>query len=200
MASIPSSQVTTPDVFDEMGPGPVREKRTSQLARGVKHGLIKGTVDQVMDQIAGPIADKIIPRLHELHPGLKVADPAIKSVIELAVLNILAEVLQYGGPVIGKIPGMKMSQEEAIAKTQALSRWMRNHSGEKLGENIAETAAALIPIVAGLLADVDLSELLSAVGEEDTGLTLDVTEEVSEPAYNATHLFAGKPGIQEGSG
>lgn len=157
MASIPKSKVTQV----------VKEKRSSQISRGVKQGVIKGAVDKVLQQVAGPLADRVTPALHNLHPGLQIADPAVKSLIEFAVLNALAEVLTYGGPALAKTPGVKMSAEDAKAKCEALAHWMRNYSGEKFGEQIAETAVALIPIFKDMIQTTDLSELLSAVDTEN---------------------------------
>lgn len=195
MATIPSNQVRpvatgyeTENAVPDVAASQV--KRTSQISRGIKHGLIKGTVDQVLEQIASPIAEKITPRLHELHPGLHMAGPAVQSLIEFAVLNALAEVLQFGGPAMAKVPGIKMSADEAVAKTQALSRWMRNYSGEKFGEQIAETAAALVPLVAGMLTEVDLSELLSAVDDEEVSTALEMEDDT---AFDAAPLFQQPP-------
>jgi hypothetical protein len=144
----------------------VKEKRSTQIARGLKQGVIKGAVDKVLDQVAGPISDKLTPMLHNLHPNLQIADPAVKALIEFAVLNALAEVLEFSGPALAKAPGVKMSPEDAKEKTQALAQWMRNYSGEKFGEQIAETAAALIPVFANMIQTTDLSSLLEAVESE----------------------------------
>lgn len=149
----------------------VKEKRTSQVARGMKQGMIKSTVDRVVDQIVTPLADKITPKLHEMHPGLQLADPAVKSLLEFALLNALAEILEVGGPLITKAPGVNLSKEEAIAKTQALALWMRNYSGEKLGEQVVEAAVQLVPLFRDMLSQTDLSELLNAaedVSEEES--------------------------------
>lgn len=144
----------------------VSEKRGAQIARGVKQGLIKGAVDKVLDQVAEPIANKLTPMLHNLHPGLEIADPAVKALIEFAVLNALAEVLQFSGPALAKAPGIKMSADDAREKSAALANWMRNYSGEKFGENLAETAAALIPVFTNIFQTTDLSELFNAVEAE----------------------------------
>lgn len=140
----------------------VKEKRTSQVSRGVKQGMIKGAVDRVVDQIVTPLADKITPKLHEMHPGLQLADPAVRSLLEFALLNALAEILEVGGPLITKAPGVNMSKEDAVAKTQALALWMRNYSGEKLGEQVVEAAVQLVPLFKDMLSQTDLSDLLSA--------------------------------------
>lgn len=149
----------------------VKEKRTSQVARGVKQGMIKSAVDRVVEQIVGPLSDKITPKLHEMHPGLQLADPAVRSLLEFALLNALAEILEVGGPLITKAPGVSMSRDEAAAKTQALALWMRNYSGEKLGEQVVEAAVQLVPLFRDMLSQTDLSELLNAaedVSQEHT--------------------------------
>jgi hypothetical protein len=144
----------------------IKEKRTSQLARGVKQGMIKSTVDRVVAPIVQPLADKILPKLRELHPGLQLAEPAVKSLLEFALLNALAEILEVGGPLLTKAPGINLSKEEATAKTQALALWIRNYSGEKLGEQAVEAAMQLIPLFKDMLSQTDLSDLLSAAGDE----------------------------------
>lgn len=150
-----------------------KEKRTSQVTRGVKQGMIKGTVDRVVDQIVGPIAEKITPKLHEMHPGLQLADPALKALLEFALLNALAEILEVGGPLIAKAPGVSLSKDEAAAKTQALAMWMRNYSGEKLGEQVVEAAVQLIPLFRDMLANTDLSELLNDAEYVSSGHTVE---------------------------
>lgn len=155
----------------------VKEKRSTQISRGLKQGVIKGAVDKVLDQVATPIADKLTPMLHNLHPNLQIADPAVKALVEFACLNALAEVLEFSGPALAKAPGVKMTAEEAKGKTQALAQWMRNYSGEKFGEQIAETAAALIPVFANMFQSTDLSSLLDAVESEKEDVDVEATVE-----------------------
>ena len=152
MASIPKDKIVKL----------VKEKRTSQVARGLKQGVIKSTVDRVVEPIVAPMVDKIVPKLHELHPGLQLADPAVKSLLEFALLNAIAEILEVAGPLIAKAPGVNMTQDEAVAKTQALALWIRNYSGEKLGEQAVEAAMQLVPLFKDMLSQTDLSDLLSA--------------------------------------
>lgn len=155
----------------------VKEKRTNQVARGMKQGMIKSAVDRVVDQVVGPMADRITPKLHELHPGLQLADPAVKSLLEFALLNALAEILDVAGPLLSKTPGLNMSTDDAVAKCQALALWMRNYSGEKLGEQVVEAAVQLVPLMKDMLSQTDLSELLSAAEE----VSHESTEEVAVP-------------------
>jgi hypothetical protein len=140
----------------------VKEKRTSQVARGVKQGMLKSTLDRFVDQLITPITDSITPKLHEFHPGLRLADPAVKSLLEFALLNAIAEILDVGGPLIAKAPGISLSKDEASAKAQALSLWIRNYSGEKLGEQAVDAAIQLTPLFKDLLVQTDLGELLNA--------------------------------------
>src|SRR3990172_8441148 len=158
----------------------VKEKRTSQVARGVKQGMIKSTVDKLVERIVTPLAEKITPKLHEMHPGLQLADPAVTSLLEFALLNALAEILEVSGPLLTKAPGVNMSREEAVAKTQALALWMRNYSGEKLGEQVVEAAIQLVPVFKDMLSQTDLSELLGAAE--------DVAQEQDAEAGVATEL------------
>jgi len=158
----------------------VKEKRTSQVARGVKQGMIKSTVDKLVERIVTPLAEKITPKLHEMHPGLQLADPAVTSLLEFALLNALAEILEVSGPLLTKAPGVNMSREEAVAKTQALALWMRNYSGEKLGEQVVEAAIQLVPVFKDMLSQTDLSELLGAAE--------DVAQEQHAEAGVATEL------------
>jgi hypothetical protein len=151
----------------------VKEKRTSQVARGVKQGMIKSTVDRVVEQNVTPLADKITPKLHEMHPGMQLADPVIKSVLEFALLNALAEILEVGGPLITKAPGVNMSHDDAVAKTQALALWMRNYSGEKMGEQVVEAAIQIIPLFKDMLSQTDLSELLNAAEDVSHGQSVE---------------------------
>ena len=194
MASIPSNMVREATEFaTEASPAvsDIREDtRTTQFTSGIKQGLIKGSVESVLEQIADPLVDKLAPWFHDIHPGLAIADPAIKSAIEFAVLLALAEILQIGGPAIAKVPGIKMSPEEAQAKCLNLAEWMRKFSGEKLGEDLAETAAELVPAFVGMLKEANFGELMSVLDEEDDALVLD-----EEPlAFSAQTAFAGNVG------
>jgi len=157
------------------------EKRTTQIARGMKQGVIKATVEQVLEQISVPIAEKLIPQLHKIHPNMEMADPAIRSVIDFALLNALAEVLEYGGSALSKAPGVKMSKEEAQEKCKALALWIRNYSGERFGESIVETAAQLVPLFTEMLSNTDLTELLNAVDDEIVEETVTEQFEVDAP-------------------
>ena len=157
------------------------EKRTTQIARGMKQGVIKATVEQVLEQVSAPIADKLVPQLHKIHPNIEMMDPAIRSVIDFALLNALAEVLEYGGGSLSKAPGVKMSKEEAEAKCKALALWIRNYSGERFGESIVETASQLVPLFTDMLGNTDLSELLAAVDDEVIEETVTEQFEVDAP-------------------
>lgn len=166
----------------DTSPTAMRESRTRQMMRGVKYGVVKGTVDEALGLLATPIAAQIIPRLHEFHPGLALADEAIQALVESAILTVLAIVFEFGGPHISKVPGIKMSPDEAKAKADALAGFMRNYAGEKIGEEIANTAAKLVPLVAGMLADMDLSSVFNAVEVIEEGETITVPA-TSHPAF-----------------
>jgi hypothetical protein len=60
---------------------------------------------------------------------------------------------------------VSLSKEEAVAKTQALALWMRNYSGEKLGEQVVEAAVQLVPLFRDMLSQTDLSDLLNAADD-----------------------------------
>lgn len=170
MASIPKNKITPVSgngASPEDGMSSMREKRTTQWGRGFKNGMIKGSIESVLEQVAGPIADIICPKLHELYPKLAVADPAVRAGIEFALLQLFAVILEYGGPHVAKLPGLKMSPEDAEKKCYALAQWIRNFSGEKVGEQLAETAAKLIPMVANVVAEADIGELFSHLGNPE---------------------------------
>lgn len=174
MASVPKNKITPLDGKEE-AVSTIREKRTPQWGRGVKNGMIKGSVEAVLEQVAGPIADVVCPKLHDLHPNLEVADPAIRAAIEFALLQLFALVLEYGGPSVAKmpLPGLKLTAAEAEKKCFAVAQWIRNYSGEKVGEQLAETAAKLIPMVAEVVANADVGELFASLG---SGEELKVSE------------------------
>ena len=146
--------------------------RSAQIMKGARNGLIKGTVDKVVDQLSGPITQKLQPMLNNLHPGLQMAEPAVAALIRFALLNALAEVLEFGGPALSKLPGVGLDKDEASAKTRALAQWTRNYAGESLGVEVTEAAATLIPMFVDLFKTMDLSEIMGAVSAQ--------TEEVEQ--------------------
>lgn len=188
MARIPPGTVKPVGDSDSRddSPGAMRESRTKQMLRGVKYGVVKGTVDEALGLLATPIAAQITPRLHEIHPGLVLADSAILSLTESAILTVLAIIFEFGGPHIAKVPGLKMSPEDAKAKAEALAGFMRNYAGEKLGEEIANTAAKLVPLVAGMLSDMDLSSLWGAVEVVEEGEAITVPATTVPAVHHAT--------------
>lgn len=161
-----------------------RENRTSQVARGIKQGVIKKTVEQLTDNITTPMAEKLAPKLASSMDGkLAAATPMLKPVLDFAFLTALAEILEYGGGSLSKVPGVKMSEDEARDKCRALAHWIRTYSGEMFGENIVEAAAEFIPVFANMLSSTDLTELLDAVDDMPMEATATDTISVSEPAY-----------------
>lgn len=146
----------------------VKEKRASSISRGFQQGLIKAAVDRVSDKVIGPLTLKLTPKLHEFHPGLKIADPVIGSLLKFGVLQAIAEILDVSGSLLAKMPGSGMTSEEATEKTRALALWIRNYSGEVLGENAVDAAIQLVPMFKDMLGTTDISDLLSAASEVES--------------------------------
>ena len=159
MASIPREKIVKV----------VKEKKMSTAMRGFKQGMLKKAVDEVTGRVVGPLAEKAIPKLHAIHPRFKLADGAVHGLLEFATLMAIAEILEVAGPLVAKIPGTNMSPEDAAAKLSAIALWIRNHAGEKLGENAVEAAMELIPIMKEMLSETDaVGELLNAFQSEES--------------------------------
>ncbi len=140
----------------------VKEKKPSQVIRGVQKGILNGTTDKLVEVIAGPLTDRILPKLHEIHPGMQLADPAVRSVVEFGIILAIAETLEAAAPMLDRIPGVNMD----AAKASALALWLRTRAGEKLGEETVAAVFELVPLIQGMLGQSDFAALTESFSEQ----------------------------------
>lgn len=144
-----------------------REKRTTQYAKGLKSGLIRGTVEKLVNPIADAVSDRVQPMMNGVHSGLEMAAPVTKILMRAATRMAIAEIIEVSGPAMAKVPGLGMSREDGVAKCQALARWLRNDAAEMLGTNLVEAAAEFVPMFAMAFKDLDVASMLDAVSEQE---------------------------------
>jgi len=133
--------------------------------RGVKQGAVKNTVDKSLERFTDPIAVQLQSLMKKVHPEAGVADDAVKSFVHFLALNGAAEVVTHSSAITTKIPGLKGFTAE---KTDALGRWLRGYSGEQAGTKVANTTFAMAPVLASLMSNPDLKNVLDSVaGESD---------------------------------
>lgn len=155
----------------------VKETRRSQFKRGLKSGAVKGTINNTLELVTGPLCDRLMPKLQAIHPMFKVADPAVRALVNFSVLVTLAEILEMSAGIASKIPGLNMPYEEAERKMSAIAAYIRTYSAEHIGEQTVEALVDLVPAIKEMLTGSDISELLNAV-------SADAKQSVSEHAFS----------------
>ena len=163
--------------------GPQRS-RPKQYADGLKRGLLNETADKLINQFANPVADKLQPILNGLHPGLQMIEDQTKSAISFGMLLALAEIVGASGKIFAKIPGVGLSEAEAVEKCEAFAEYLRTYAGEKMGVSVAELALSAVPMFIEIFQNMDRTELLTALSGQKTEVQTQV-EQVEEQAQPA---------------
>lgn len=166
MATTPKPKINIVKKPKEEAMAGTKETRITTLKRGFTQGMLKGTVEQVLEYVANPICDFVIPKIHEIHPSLEMADPAIRAGVESATLILVAEACELCAPMLSKIPGLNISPEEGAEKMQIYAVWLRKFAAERMGEKTAETLAEIIPMVAEKLTEGNMLEIIQSIGQE----------------------------------
>lgn len=143
----------------------IEETRKQTLARAVKSGALKESLDRLLTNVAKPISDALKPLLQKMHPDIDFFDPAITTGLEFATLQAVAEIVAVSGSIAGKITDLNLSEGEALEKTDALARIMRGYSGERLGDSAGQSVVAFLPMIKDLLLNASSIGLL---GKKDT--------------------------------
>lgn len=138
----------------------IEETRKETIARAIKSGALKETLDRLLKNVASPMANALKPLLQKMHPDIDFFDPAINSGLEFATLQAVAEIVSVSGSLATKIPGLGLSEDEALEKTDALARIMRGYSGERLGDSAGQSVVALLPMIKELLLNANAVGLL----------------------------------------
>lgn len=138
----------------------IEETRKETLSRAVKSGILKESLDRLLANVAKPMAEALTPLLQKMHPNINFLDPAIKSGLEFATLHAVAEIVTVSGSIASKIPGLDLSEDEAMEKTDSLARIMRGYSGERLGDKASQSLVAFLPMIKELLTNATASGLL----------------------------------------
>ena len=135
------------------------ESRRDQIKRGMKSGSIKSSIDKGAAKISGPVAAPFKNLLRKVNVDNPVADTAVEAFVSSATMYGLAEILAVSGSFTEKIPGLKALDKD---KMDQLGRLLRGYAGEKLGTQTADGAFALAPVMASLISNTGLNELLAA--------------------------------------
>lgn len=146
----------------------------------VKQGVAKESFDKLLNNMAKPLANMLKPTLQKLNPNIDFLDPVVQSGLEMATCNAIAEIVKASGYVAHNIPGLNMSEDEAILKMDAAARALRGYSGERLGTEAGKMSVMLFPMVkkfltnASLAGIIDMPEETKALGpsKADSLITL----------------------------
>jgi hypothetical protein len=133
------------------------ETRRETLQRGIKHGSIQNTIDKALDKYGEPLTDQAVNLFKKAHPGAEVAKPAVDAFVKGSILAGLAEIVGAAHMVGGKIPGLKKIDEE---KYKTFAGYLRGYAGQRTGTKTADGMFELAPIVANMLSNPALKELL----------------------------------------
>jgi hypothetical protein len=123
------------------------ENRREIYQRTIKQGIFKEGFDKLLVNVARPIAKGMRPMMQKLHPNIDFLNPVIEAGLEMATLNIIAEVLQASGSLADKIPGIELDTEDAEERLIAMAGAMRAYSGQKFGDKAGEFSILFLPMV-----------------------------------------------------
>lgn len=134
--------------------------RTDIYKKTIKQGMAKESFDKVLDNMAKPLANMLKPTLQKLNPNIDFLDPVVQSGLEMATCNAIAEIVKASGYIAHNIPGLNMSEDEAIDKMDAAARALRGYSGERLGTEAGKVSVMLFPMVKQFLTNANLAGIL----------------------------------------
>lgn len=142
----------------------VEETFRDTTTRGVKQGITKNSIDKGLDKVTAGTAEKLQGLLKKAHPEAGIADKAVKDFVDFLALNGAAEIVHHSAAVTAMVPGLKGITEN---KTDAFARYLRGYSGEKAGTKTSDTIFKMAPVLANLMSNPELKNMLDAVGGED---------------------------------
>lgn len=134
-----------------------KSKRFSPFKKGMAEGSVKQAVEKVVSPISEPVAEAIVSNLVKIHPGIQVTTPMIHTLAKSAVIMGLAEMLDLISPFVGERTNYDAK------KIELASEFMRKHAGEKVGEQVIDTAFVFLPVVMQGLQTVTTEDLQLAL-------------------------------------
>lgn len=137
--------------------------RLSQIGEGAKEGVLKTAIDKIVDQFVNPLVDNIQPFLNNLHAGLQMAGPAFKAMAKFGLLIALAEIFDWMGPALARIPGIGMTREQATAKCKTVAAWVRRYAAEAFGKQVTEAVADILPQAVEMFKNTDVMSMLNSL-------------------------------------
>lgn len=130
------------------------ENRREIMGRSIRNGMMKEGLDTIIVGLVNPVSKAIKPMMQKLHPDIDFFDPAVEAGLQMATLNVIAEIVQASSTVADKIPGLEALEIDSVdveEKLYALSGAMRAYSGEKLGDKAGRMGVLFFPMVKTLL-------------------------------------------------
>jgi hypothetical protein len=140
------------------------ETRMSAVMKGFKEGALKAAFDKLIDAMAGPIIEKIVPNIRNLGLNVELLEPAVRLAITFAFMLGIAELTAWIAPMTAKVvPGQ--NQEDMALKGQKLAEWMRKYAGEKAGAQVVEAAISVFPLIMASFQDFSTADISAALNE-----------------------------------
>lgn len=136
------------------------ETRAQQYASAVKQGGFKEAIDISVRKVSKPMTKALAPVVGKMTDS-NMSDPIVRAGLEFAVMQAVAEVFFASSHVAHKIPGLGLDEDEAAERMEALSRFMRAYSGERVTDEVAQYAVSYLPVVKKLISDASLAGIFS---------------------------------------
>jgi len=136
--------------------------RKDAFTRGVLEGSMKRGLDKVTEPISGPVAQSIVKKMQDLHPGLAITEDMIHACISSVILMGLGEMASMAGPHL---------PDSMTNKASLGAEFARKYAGEKFGAEIVELALKIVPLLMIAYKDVsaeDISDVLYINDSEPT--------------------------------
>lgn len=164
------------------------ETRRQQIQRGIKNGTFKSSVDKSIKKAAEPLAAPIKNLLKKANIEGSFSDKTIETLIHACIGIGLADAVAASSALTEKIPGLKHLDKD---KMEQAGRYLRGHVGDKIGSDTADGIFVVGPVLASLISNSGIGELLSAVGQEDSpvpqlteGESFQTIDELMDPPAN----------------
>lgn len=129
-----------------------KASKKDQYLNAIKQGGVKEGIDISIRKISAPLTKMITPLLGS-RIDEDISDPVVRAGVELAVMQLCAEVFAASKGVVHKIPGTKLTPSAGAKKMEAVSRFMQVYSSEKFSEEAAAYAVTYLPLIKGMVSD-----------------------------------------------
>lgn len=138
------------------------ENRRETMKRGLKHGSIQNGIDKTLDKFGNPVSEKVIGVLKKAHDKADITEPAVDAFVKSSMLFGFAEVVNALSVLGTKVPGLNKIDE---AKYEQLQAYLRGYAGQRAGTKTADGMFKIAPLVADMLANPALKDLLDENGD-----------------------------------